>query len=158
MRVCPPNHILLSKLVPSEGDTLHGKFVPGGTKIAWNLHSLLRHKPTFGDDAYLFRPERWLEAGPDRKLEMERHVELLFGYGRYMCAGKTVAFFELNKAYFEVCLVASQPISKYLKLTALQLLRDFDFQLIYPKTPWTERQYSVFLIRNMWTRVTERAK
>jgi cytochrome P450 len=93
----------LSKLVPPEGDTVKGQFVPGGTKIAWNVWSLLRHKPTFGEDAYLFRPERWLEADPDRRAEMERNAELLFGYGRYMCAGKAIAFLELSKIYFEVC-------------------------------------------------------
>jgi cytochrome P450 len=102
MRMHPPNHILLNKLVPPQGDTLKGYHVPGGTKIAWNLWSLLRSKSMFGEDSYLFRPERWLEVDSERKLEMERHVELIFGYGRYMCAGKTVAFMELNKFYFEV--------------------------------------------------------
>jgi len=29
-------------------------------------------------------------------------VELIFGYGRYMCAGKVIAFLELNKIFFEV--------------------------------------------------------
>ena len=79
-----------------------GKFVPGGTKIAWNVWSLLRRKEMFGEDASVFRPERWLEASTDKRIEMERHVELIFGYGRYMCAGKIIAFLELNKIFFEV--------------------------------------------------------
>lgn len=102
LRIHPPNHILASKVVPPEGDTLDGKFVPGGTKIAWNVWSLLHRKDMFGQDAGVFRPERWLEASTDRRIDMERHVELVFGYGRYMCAGKTIALMELNKVFFEV--------------------------------------------------------
>ncbi|KAK5651157.1 hypothetical protein OQA88_13204 [Cercophora sp. LCS_1] len=137
LRIHPPNHILASKLVPPEGDTLDGKLVPGGTKIAWNVWSLLRRKDVFGQDASVFRPERWLEAGADIRIEMERHVELIFGYGRYGCAGKTIALLELNKVFFE-------------------LLRDFNFQILNPKAPWNERQYSVFFIRDMWVRVSDR--
>jgi len=102
LRIHPPNHILASKLVPPEGDTFDGKFIPGGTKIAWNVWSLLRRKEMFGEDASVFRPERWLEASTNTHIEMERHVELIFGYGRYMCAGKIIAFLELNKIFFEV--------------------------------------------------------
>lgn len=29
-------------------------------------------------------------------------VEMVFGYGRWMCAGNTVAFTELNKIFVEV--------------------------------------------------------
>ncbi len=82
-----------------------GKFVPGGTSIAQNSWSLLRHRTTFGDDADVFRPERWLLGDGDnteKRLEMERVAELVFGYGRWMCAGKVVAFMELNKIFVEV--------------------------------------------------------
>ncbi|KAK0719109.1 cytochrome P450 [Lasiosphaeris hirsuta] len=138
IRIHPPNQILIPKLVPPGGDTLLGRyFVPGGTRIAVNLLSMMRHKDTFGEDAYLFRPERWLEVDTEKRQEMERHAELIFGYGRYMCSGKAVAFLELSKIFFE-------------------LLKEFDFQLIYPKTPWKERQYSVFVLQDMWVRVTER--
>jgi hypothetical protein len=40
----------------------------------------------------------------------------------------------------------------------MQLLRDFDFQLVYPKTPWKEEQYSVFVINDFWVKITERKK
>jgi cytochrome P450 len=102
MRYHPPLFTLLAKVVPPEGDTLDGKFVPGGTKIAVNPLAMMRHVPTFGSDVEVFRPERWTEASPEKRNEMERTAELIFGLGRYMCAGKVVAFIELNKIFVEV--------------------------------------------------------
>jgi cytochrome P450 len=105
LRIHPPNFVLLTKVVPPAGDTLQGRFVPGGTKIAENMWGVLRHEPTFGADAHVFRPERWLEADeePERKKKMERVCELVFGHGRFMCAGKVLSFLELNKIFVEVC-------------------------------------------------------
>lgn len=62
----------------------------------------------FGADADIFRPERWLEdeeegSGAEEKVaEMRRVAELVFGYGRWGCAGKMLAFMELNKVIVEV--------------------------------------------------------
>ena len=93
---------LYPKTVPPEGDVVHGKFIPGGTAIGMNTSSILQSKVMFGKDADLFRPERFLEADEAKRIEMERNVELIFGYGRWMCAGKPIAFMELNKVFFEV--------------------------------------------------------
>jgi cytochrome P450 len=93
---------LLFKEVPPGGDTINGKFIPEGTAIGTNLPSYLRSKSIFGEDAALFRPERFLELEPAALAEMRRDVELQFGYGRWMCAGKPLALIELNKVYFEV--------------------------------------------------------
>lgn len=92
----------MPKLVPPEGDTIHGKFIPGGTSIGMNSASLLRSKALFGADADMFRPERFLEVDEVARAKMQRDVELTFGYGRWMCAGKPIALMELNKVYFEV--------------------------------------------------------
>jgi cytochrome P450 len=102
LRLHPPSFILASKAVPPEGDTVNGKFIPGGTQIAQDIWTLFRKKEIFGDDAYIFRPERWLVADVNKRAEMEKTTELVFGYGRWMCAGKTVAFLELNKIFVEV--------------------------------------------------------
>ncbi|OTB03602.1 hypothetical protein M426DRAFT_12320 [Hypoxylon sp. CI-4A] len=107
---------LASKEVPPEGDTINGYFVPGGTGIGVNPFSLLRSKAAFGDDADLFRPERYLEVDEKTRIEMQRHVEFTFGYGRWACAGKPIAMMELNKVFFE-------------------LLRYFDFQVVNPPSP-----------------------
>jgi len=120
LRLNTVNHVLASKLVPPEGDVIDGMHIPGGTKIGWNAWSLLRREEMFGHDAAVFRPERWLEISPDKRTAMERHVDLTFGYGRYMCAGKAIAMMELNKIFFEVILFL--PFSFLFIITSFLLL------------------------------------
>jgi cytochrome P450 len=71
----------------------------------WATH---RNKAIFGEDAEVFRPERWLEATGETLQRMERTIEVLFGSGRYGCLGKSVAFVELDKFFFEVILNSSR--------------------------------------------------
>ncbi|KAI0479423.1 BcABA1, cytochrome P450 monooxygenase [Xylariaceae sp. FL0804] len=136
LRMRPPAPGLYPKVVPPEGDVICGHFVPGGTAIGMNTASLVRSTVLFGPDADLFRPERFMEADEAVRAEMERNVEMVFGHGRWMCAGKPVAFMELNKVLFE-------------------LMRGFDFQLADPTKPWDCRSYSQFVDENMWVRVTK---
>ncbi|KAK3331442.1 cytochrome P450 monooxygenase [Apodospora peruviana] len=137
LRIHPPFHGLNSKLVPPEGDTIAGKFVPGGTRISPSIFGVTRNNAVFGDDADLFRPERWLEASSQQAADMKKITDLVFGYGRWACAGKVLAFMELNKTYVE-------------------LLRHFDFQLAYPLKPWDSVHLNLFLQKDMWVSVTER--
>lgn len=102
LRIRPVVSGLMLKEVPAGGDTIDGKFIPAGTCIGTNLPSFLRSKVVFGNDADIFRPERFLELDPDALAEMHRSVEMQFGYGRWMCAGRPLAQMELNKVYFEV--------------------------------------------------------
>ncbi|KAI1864025.1 uncharacterized protein JN550_009045 [Neoarthrinium moseri] len=139
LRMRPPAPGLYPKTVPPEGDVIHGKFIPGGTAIGMNTASLFSSITHFGNDADVFRPERFTEATEAQRTEMERLVELGFGYGRFMCAGKAVALMELYKVFFE-------------------LLRLFDFQIANPTTPWESRSYSVFVEENMWVKVTKSSK
>lgn len=76
--------------------------MPGGTAIGMNAPAFLKAPAVFGQDANLFRPERFLEADDRTRSYMEHETEMAFGNGRYMCAGKPIAFMELNKALFEV--------------------------------------------------------
>lgn len=148
------------KEVPKGGDVLHGKFVPGGTRIAHSTWSILRNTSVFGDDADLFRPERWLKAEPTKRAQMEKTTELVFGHGRWGCAGKSVAFLELNKIFVEV---SDAPVRSSIRTVNMaasdestQLLRDFDFQIIYPSKPWSSFNFNLFMQNEMWVRVTER--
>lgn len=92
------------KVVPPQGETVHGVFIPGGTLLGSNIPAVLRDVDIFGPDADIFRPERWLEVDEHKFVEMHTAVELMFGSGRWMCAGKPIAYLELFKTFFEVSL------------------------------------------------------
>lgn len=90
------------KVVPPGGDTLNGMFIPEGTAVGHNSFSMMRRQDIFGADVEIFRPERWLECSDAQRQQMDRTIDIHFGGGRWMCAGKIVAYTELNKIYFEV--------------------------------------------------------
>ncbi|KAK1975068.1 pisatin demethylase [Colletotrichum cereale] len=136
LRMRTPLLGLFPKVVPKGGDEFLGQHIPGGTSICMNTSSLLRSTSLFGPDADVFRPERFMELDKAARTEMERAVELAFGYGQHMCVGKNVAFMELNKAVFE-------------------LLRHFDFQLLSPIKPCDTLSYGVFLEENLLLKVSE---
>ncbi|KAI1777335.1 cytochrome P450 [Hypoxylon cercidicola] len=136
LRIRPITTHMLSKEVPQGGDTINGKFIPAGTAIGVNISSMLRSKAVFGEDADVFRPERLLEVDTTTQTKMQRHIELAFGYGRWMCAGKPIAQMELNKIFFE-------------------LLRHFDFQLVNPQQPMITRSYGLFIESGLVVRITE---
>ncbi|KAH9900101.1 cytochrome P450 [Xylariomycetidae sp. FL2044] len=142
LRMNIPFSGLLMKEVPPEGDTIDGKFIPGGTRIGHSVLSLQRSKVTFGDDAEVFRPERWLDIDESKRRLMRDQVELVFGYGRWGCSGKSIAFMELNKVYFE---------------TIAKLLRHYDFQLVYPKAPMHTENINLFFEKDMFVKITERS-
>lgn len=136
MRMRSPAPGLYPKAVPAGGDTLCGKFVPEGVAIGMNTSAMLASKKLFGEDANVFRPERFLEVDEAERAEMQRNVELIFGTGRWMCAGKPVAHMELNKIFFE-------------------LFRNFDLQLAHPMKPWDSLSWSVWVDENMFLKATE---
>ncbi|WDK16956.1 cytochrome P450 [Colletotrichum graminicola] len=143
MRVHPPVTNMDPKRVPDGGDTVvvDGRpvFLPGGTNIscaAWPLHL---DKGIFGDDAELFRPERWLlETDEKRLMAMHRVHELMFGYGKYQCLGRPIAMMEISKTVFE-------------------LVRNFDWCLAKPDMPWKESNHAgIFIQTDMWVLASER--
>ncbi|KAL8921692.1 MAG: hypothetical protein Q9208_005621 [Pyrenodesmia sp. 3 TL-2023] len=138
LRVFPPTVGLMQKTVPAEGDVFNGMRIPGGTKIgycAWGLH---RSKEVFGEDADVFRPERWLNVTGDRLLEMNRVVDLVFGSGKYACLGKPVVFLELRKII-------------------VTLFRQYDISLVDPVKPLHNRcANGLFLQTDMWVHIKDR--
>ncbi|KUJ10127.1 cytochrome P450 [Mollisia scopiformis] len=102
LRIFPPLVGLMSKAVPPEGDVINGQFVPGGTKIGYGAYGIFQDKKTWGLDADVFRPERWIEETADKLKDMESTLELIFSYGKYQCLGKNIAMMELNKIFVEV--------------------------------------------------------
>jgi cytochrome P450 len=102
LRIYPPVTGLMLKEVPKGGDTLNGVFVPAGAEIGYCAWGLYRSKKIFGEDAEMFRPERWLEAEGEKLRTMNSTVELVFNYGKWQCPGKSIAAIELNKVFVEV--------------------------------------------------------
>ena len=63
----------------------------------------MRSSENFGQDGEVFRPERWLEASPEKRKEMEYVLELVWAYGKYKCLGQSAAIMEPDKIFFDVC-------------------------------------------------------
>ncbi|KAI8942935.1 hypothetical protein NX059_000973 [Plenodomus lindquistii] len=109
LRIHPPVTDVVPKKVPKGGDkfTVDGKeyFFPGGTDISYSVWRVHHDQAMFGEDAESFRPERWLldeEGDKDRLFAMRRTTDMIFGYGKYQCLGKPVAWMEITKVLFEV--------------------------------------------------------
>jgi cytochrome P450 len=102
LRIFPPQTPLLNKEVPRGGDIVAGYRLPAGTQIGMDGWGILRSKAHWGEDADIFRPERWLEVDETRYSEMSACLDALFGYGRYKCLGRGIAMMQLSKGLPEV--------------------------------------------------------
>lgn len=102
IRMWPPATGLLPK-VSNKDEIVCGERIPAGTNVAWAPWTVMRNKMVFGDDAGIFRPERWLEIDHEKWRLMDQTVMLDFGSpSRWECLGKNIAMLELNKTYVEV--------------------------------------------------------
>lgn len=76
--------------------------MPGGTTIGWSTLGLMRNVKLWGEDADVFRPERWFEGTHEEIRKREMDMDLVFGYGKYQCLGRNIAYLELNKVFVQV--------------------------------------------------------
>ncbi|PSR75283.1 cytochrome P450 [Coniella lustricola] len=139
MRMRPGTQGTFPKIVPPQGETVQGGvFLPGGTRVGMNVPAVLRNEQVFGAHPAAFRPERWLDPQltPAKVAEMEQATELVFGTGRWMCAGKPIALMELYKVFFE-------------------LARNFEFGIANPIQPMETTCYNVYVDRNFWVWATD---
>ena len=121
LRMHPAVGLLLERIVPRGGAEIKGVWLPEGTVIGMNPWCASRDKSTYGQDADVFRPERWLEANEERLKIMDRNF-LAFGAGTRTCLGKNISLLEMSKL-------------------VPQLLRRFDFDLSDPDREWTLHDY-----------------
>ena len=147
----------MQKVVPPEGDTIDGKFVPGGTEIgycAWGVH---RNQAVFGSDADLFRPDRWFETDEDKLLAMNRTIDVVFGFGRYSCLGKPVAMIELSKALAEVGCDRLALYSNVSLLIVMKIFYRYEIVLLNPSRPWhSVNRNGLFLQSELMVSIAER--
>jgi cytochrome P450 len=96
IRLFPPLTHPIERLVPAGGADIVGKFLPQGTSIGCLQLALHLNPKVFGEDAEVYRPERWLEASAEQLRAMEvAHIG--FGRGRRVCIGQNIAIMEMKK-------------------------------------------------------------
>lgn len=135
MRLNPSAPNIFPRLVPKGGLELAGRFVPEGAEVTSNPWLVHRDVNIYGEDADVFRPERWLDA--DKAREFHKY-NMGFGYGARVCLGRDIASMELYK-------------------TPLQFLRSFKVEIMNRDTP---ARYlvkgGVSYFEDMWVRIEKR--
>ncbi|OCL02955.1 putative cytochrome P450 oxidoreductase [Glonium stellatum] len=96
IRLHPPFCLPLERVVPKGGVEICGRRFTEGTVIGMNPYVANRHRPTFGEDADLWNPERWLGKDVAHRRKLEGSI-MTFGAGRRICMGKYVALLEIKK-------------------------------------------------------------
>ncbi|KAE8151989.1 cytochrome P450 [Aspergillus avenaceus] len=81
--------IVIERNTGPNGVRLCGQDIPPGTTVGCLQHAVHHHIPTFGNDAHLYRPERWLECTDNERAVMERSM-FVFGYGSHQCVGQNI--------------------------------------------------------------------
>ncbi|KAJ4347616.1 hypothetical protein N0V95_005263 [Ascochyta clinopodiicola] len=101
MRVHPAVGAPLARVVGPQGLQVAGKFFPPGTEVGVNAWVLHNNKTIFGEDAHVFRPERWLTGNKEERSVLDRNF-LAFGAGPRTCIGKNVSMLEMSKVIPQV--------------------------------------------------------
>ncbi|OCK78621.1 pisatin demethylase [Lepidopterella palustris CBS 459.81] len=126
-RLHPAVGLILERVVPPQGMDICGHFIPGNTVVGCNAWVLHRRPEIFGADVDDFRPERWIEAEPEKLREMKATM-FQFGAGSRTCIGKNISLLEVYK------LVPS-------------FLRRFEIQLEYPDREW--KTHNAWFVRQL---------
>ena len=131
LRLYPPAPIAfsLNRVVPHEGASIAGNFVPGRTVVAVAPWAAFRSSRNFADPT-AFVPERWLKGDecPERYRDDKRKVVQPFGAGPRGCIGKALAYAEMG-------------------LILARILWSFDLELCEEGKAWgPEKTNKVFLI------------
>ncbi|CAN9263183.1 unnamed protein product [Alternaria alternata] len=98
-RMHPAVGLLLERITPPQGATIDGHHVPGGVVVGCNAWVLHQDKETFGEDADIFRPERWLkgdDVDPANIAKMKSSM-FHFGAGSRTCIGRNISLLETYK-------------------------------------------------------------
>ncbi|KAJ4391520.1 hypothetical protein N0V93_005138 [Gnomoniopsis smithogilvyi] len=87
-RLHPVIGMSLPRKVPEGGMEIHGLHIPSGTTVGCNPVSLHRTPEIFGQDAEVYRPERWLDETTRKDLD---RFNLIYGGGARTCPGRYLA-------------------------------------------------------------------
>ncbi|KAJ1664658.1 hypothetical protein IW140_005817 [Coemansia sp. RSA 1813] len=104
MRIRSVSGVFLPRMVPEEGATIQGHYLPRGTQIGVNIAGAHHHKETW-EEPRKFMPERFLGAGEKKKQSV-----ITFSSGVRICPGRNLAQYEMMTIF-------------------ANLLKDYDFEL-----------------------------
>ncbi|KAF4968690.1 hypothetical protein FSARC_3976 [Fusarium sarcochroum] len=96
MRLHSATGLPLWRVVPKGGAEVCGRFFPEGNVVGVNTWVAHYSEDVFGQDAHVFRPERWLEASED-ELRMMESFFIPFGKGSRTCIGRHISMLEMSK-------------------------------------------------------------
>lgn len=102
-RMHPGVGMPLERYVPEGGLTVNGHYLPKGTIVGMNPWVIAANRDVYGQDAAVFKPERWLQGEDETKEEYEARLQrmnssdLVFGAGSRICLGKHLALLEVYK-------------------------------------------------------------
>lgn len=131
-RLFSPFAAPLQRYSPPQGIVLAGTHIPGGWRVGLNPAVVMHNKEVFGEDAGLFRPERWLEADPEQRKLMDKCM-MHFGAGSRSCTGKHVGVFNLQDLS---CANKKQvALTETYKIVPM-ILHRYDVKMAHDK-PWT---------------------
>ncbi|KAF9693475.1 hypothetical protein EKO04_008401 [Ascochyta lentis] len=117
LRTHPAAGLPLERIVSAGDVQICDVVLSAGTKVGCNAWALHLDQELWGEDAHIWRPERWIEASGPKKPEMKNSM-FAFGAGSRTCIGKNVSYLEMYKLIPAV-------------------LRSFDIELAYPEKDWT---------------------
>jgi cytochrome P450 len=135
LRIYPPIGTAFPRVVPAAGMNVCGYDLPAGSEIGISMWCISRNKAVFGEDAGVFRPERWLES--EERTRYYDKVDTVFGAGYNTCIGKNLALVEVYK-------------------TLVELLRNFEICVENPEQPWKSHNALMFLQSEFKARILPR--
>lgn len=89
LRLHSPVNWLLPREVGPEGLEIGGYFLPPGTTVGASPWVSQQESVVFGEDANVFRPERWMEASKEQAYLMDKCL-LAWGSGSRICPGRHI--------------------------------------------------------------------
>lgn len=96
MRIAPSSTWPIERRVPAGGVTIAGMYLPEGISVGCNVMATHLNPAVFGEDAQVFRPERWQTANAEEVKRMEGAF-MGFSRGRRVCLGQHIAVLQMKK-------------------------------------------------------------
>jgi len=122
LRMYPPSPTGLPRVVPAAGDTICGKWVPGGTAVSVSQWAANRSSANFTLPES-FIPERFL--GDPRFSSDKRSAFQPFSFGPRNCVGRSLAYAEM-------------------RLILARIIWNFDLKLADDSQKWNEQHIFTF--------------